>query len=78
MHLAVYKHLFSGEVLEIGMVQKYACGVFVALEVVPEMVEAVDNGEKFFVVYLIVPFGRLQQFGVESYRVRLSQGIVLF
>ena len=42
------------------------------------MVEAVDNGEKFFVVYLIVPFGRLQRFGVESYGVRLSQGVVLF
>jgi len=52
--------------------------VNIALEVMAEMGQSVDDSQEFFVMDLIIAFRRLQGFGVVSHGVRLSKSVFLF
>jgi len=66
LRLVTCECLFCGKVLEICVVQKYLCLVGTALEVMAEMLESMNDSQKFFVVYFVVAFSWLEGLGVKS------------
>ena len=67
--------------LEIGkviVVGPYFKGVRMTLEVMTESFEGANDSEEFFVVDVVVEFGRLHGFGEESNRVPAIEEVGLF
>src|SRR5712672_280141 len=64
-----------GEVIVIG---PYFKGVRMTLEVMAESFEGANDSKEFFVVDVVVEFGRLHGFGEESNRVPSIEEVGLF
>src|SRR5712672_1414510 len=70
--------LLCSEVGEVIVIGPYFKWVRMTLEVMAESFEGANDSEEFFVMDVIVEFGRLHGFGEESNRVPLVEKVGLF
>ena len=70
--------LFSRKVNQITVIRPDFNRAYVALQIVAEMFQCLNNGQKFLIMDFIVSFCRLRGFGVVSYRMPMVKCIWLF
>ena len=78
MNLTAGEFLLCPEVGEVIVIRPYFKGVRMTLEVMAESFEGANDSKEFFVVDVVVEFGRLHGFGEESNRVPSIEEVGLF